>query len=378
MMIVRHANLQDLDAIFALIEQVDSGMTSLPKDRDVLKKRLQRIEDTLHNRIQREDHSYFFVLEELSDDLIESDELDLIKDGKDGKTMPKSKLVGISAIEVAIGSSEPFYNFKITTQVHSSKELDVYRKFDVLILSNDYTGHSELCSLFVLPDYRCGYNGKLISKARMMFMAAFPESFEPLVIAEMRGYFDEQGRSPFWDGFGAKFFNVDFAIADYLTGIGNKAFVAQLMPRFPFYVEFLPKEAQQVIGKVHPNTEPALTLLRGEGLKFKNNIDIFDGGPKIEAYVQDLRAVRDSQRLSLCHQQSAQQKQTQSLPASVLPYLITNDRYHGFRALVEELTPEHIDLVNKSIALPVRTAKALQLQAGDGVRVIPLNPPINA
>ena len=35
---------------------------------------------------------------------------------------------------------------------------------DTLYLSNDLTGCSELCSLFLHPDYRQGNHGKLLSK----------------------------------------------------------------------------------------------------------------------------------------------------------------------------------------------------------------------
>lgn len=346
MILARHASLNDLDKIFELIQQVQSGMTSLPNDIDVLKKRLQRSEDTLHNCIDRQQHGYFFVLEDTV----------------------KQKIIGISAIEVMVGENEPFYNFKITTQVHSSSELNVYRKFDVLILTNDYTGHSELCSLFLAPDARVGNNGKLISKSRMLFMAAFPECFEPIVIAEMRGYFDENGMSPFWKGFGSHFFNVDFAKADYLTGIGNKTFIAQLMPRFPFYVDFLPHEAQQAIGKVHADTEPALNMLQSEGLKYKNHVDIFDAGPNLEAFVQDLRAVRESQRMQT---KIRSQPPTQTEKIS---YLVSNDRYHGYRAVVVDLTSDEIDLNQMQVHLSQEICDALQIQADDFVRILTLNP----
>ncbi|MFN3589050.1 MAG: arginine N-succinyltransferase, partial [Spirosomataceae bacterium] len=50
----------------------------------------------------------------------------------------------------------------------------------------------------------------------------------------------------------------DFPTADYLTGIGQKVFIAELMPKYPIYVSLLSKEAQAVIGKVHEKTRPAL------------------------------------------------------------------------------------------------------------------------
>ena len=84
-------------------------------------------------------------------------------------------------------------------------------------------------------------------------MAQHPERFANKVIAEMRGVADEQGRSPFWEALGRHFFTVDFAQADHLTGVGDKSVVAELMPKYPVYVDLLPAEARAVIGQVHEN-----------------------------------------------------------------------------------------------------------------------------
>lgn len=50
------------------------------------------------------------------------------------------------------------------------------------------------------------------------------------------------------------------------------------MPKHPLYIDFLSPEAQAVIGKVHPQTAPARTVLEKEGFRYLNYIDIFDGG----------------------------------------------------------------------------------------------------
>ncbi len=50
-------------------------------------------------------------------------------------------------------------------------------------------------------------------------------------------------------------------VIDYLSGIGQKVFIAELMPRFPVYVDLLPKDAQEVIGKMHPHTLPKKSKL---------------------------------------------------------------------------------------------------------------------
>ena len=46
------------------------------------------------------------------------------------------------------------------------------------------------------------------------------------------------------------------------------------MPRFPVYVDLLPKAAQEVIGKMHPHTLPAYHVLESEGLRYQGYVDI--------------------------------------------------------------------------------------------------------
>lgn len=122
--------------------------------------------------------------------------------------------------------------------VHASKELNVYNALPTLFLSNDHTGSSELCTLFLDPKWRKEGNGYLLSKSRFLFMAAFRERFNEKVVAEMRGVIDEHGYSPFWESLGKRFFAMEFSRADYLCGTGQKAFIAALMPKHPLYIDF--------------------------------------------------------------------------------------------------------------------------------------------
>ncbi len=86
-------------------------------------------------------------------------------------------VVGISAIEAAVGLAEPWYNYHVGTQVHASRELGVYTRAPTLFLTNDHTGNSELCSLFLDARYRHGRNGPLLAKARLLFIAEFADRF---------------------------------------------------------------------------------------------------------------------------------------------------------------------------------------------------------
>jgi arginine N-succinyltransferase len=269
-------------------------------------------------------------------------------------------VVGVSAIEVAVGLSEPWYSFRVGTQVHASKQLNVYKSVPTLFLSNDHTGHSELCTLFLDPDYRHGESGKLLSKVRFLFMAAFREHFARKVIAEMRGFSDAHGRSPFWESVGRHFFSIEFAQADYLSGTGQKAFIAELMPKHPLYVDFLAADAQQVIGEVHPDTAPARRLLEEEGLRYQGYVDIFDGGPTLEAEIDEIRAVKRSQRVQVLLDDSP-------INPHAPAYLVANDHYRDYRALLV-----HAELHHGCLQINAATAAALGVEAGSLVRIITL------
>jgi len=71
--------------------------------------------------------------------------------------------------------------------------------------------------------------------------------------------------------------------ADYLSAIGNKQFISDLMPKYPIYVPLLPEPAREVIGQVHKATLPAYNMLKLEGFQDSGYVDIFDAGPTVEA-----------------------------------------------------------------------------------------------
>jgi arginine N-succinyltransferase len=109
----------------------------------------------------------------------------------------------------------------------------------------------------------------------------------------MRGMVNDSGHSPFWDAVGKNFFKIDFPTADYLS-VKNKRFIEELMPKYPIIANLLPEDAQYVIGKVHPNTEPAKRILEQEGFRFSGLVGIFEPGPVLIAEVDNIRAIKES------------------------------------------------------------------------------------
>ena len=201
------------------------------------------------------------------------------------------RVVGTCGLVTAVGLRQAWYSYRVGLAVHASQELGVFTQTQTLFLTNDHTGHSELCSLFLDPDYRRDRNGNLLSKSRFLFLAQHRQRFSKKLIAELRGLSDDDGQSPFWESLGRRFFSMEFSQADYLTGIGKKSFVAELMPKHPLYTSFLTPDAQAAIGQTHPLTIPARRMLEDEGFRYEGYVDIFDAGPTVECDVADVGAV---------------------------------------------------------------------------------------
>ncbi|MFT5706253.1 MAG: arginine N-succinyltransferase, partial [Oceanospirillaceae bacterium] len=271
-------------------------------------------------------------------------------------------IAGICAIEAAVGLSEPWYNYRIGTLVHASKELSVYNQMQTLTISNDHTGYSELCTLFLHPDYRHSKNGHLLSKSRLMFIAEFPQLFNQKLVAEMRGYSDSNGISPFWEGLGKHFFSIDFTTADKMSSV-DKAFIAELMPKYTLYSQLLPKSARDVIAHTHENTIPARKLLEREGMRFAGYIDIFDAGPTLEANVEDIRAIKDSRYVKV----KIAENDDNSCADDTL-FLISSLEFESFRCIMSAVQ----EMTNNLITISPATAQALNISNGSTVRIVPL------
>ena len=335
-MIVRPVRSADLPALIDLARSTGAGLTTLPANEERLAHRVGWAEKTFRGEAERADADYLFVLED-----------------------DAGKVVGISAVAGAVGLREPWYNYRVGLTVSGSQELNIHRQVPTLFMANDLTGNSELCSLFLHADHRSGLNGRLLSKARFLFIAEFRELFGDKIIAEMRGVSDERGRSPFWESLGRHFFKMEFSQADYLTGVGNKAFIAELMPKFPLYTCFLSEDARAVIGRVHPDTEPALAMLKSEGFSYQGYVDIFDAGPAIEAQTSKIRAVQNSQNLVLAIGTPGDDAE---------PFLVHNRKRQDCR-----ITAAPARMAAGTLVVDPLTAKRLRLSAGDQVRAVPLS-----
>lgn len=337
MNLIRPIRTSDFTALYEIAEESGVGFTSLPVNDNLLAKKITRSEASFTKEVSSpKNESYLFVMQDSTTEAV----------------------VGTCGIEACVGIEDAFYHYHLGKVVHASRELNIHNTVEILTVCNDYSGISEICTLFLREPARQPNMGRFLSKVRFLFMAEHQHRFTDRIIAEMRGVSDENGRSPFWEWLEKHFFSMDFPTVDYLTGIGNKVFIAELMPKYPIYVNLLSQAAQAAIGKVHDKTKPALALLEKEGFKCRGYVDIFDAGPTIEAEVDTLKTVRESIRKP-------------ALIATINPqaplHIIINTQVADFRAVLQpvEITDHHI-LISRE------TAKALHVHNSDMIRIAPL------
>ncbi len=337
MMFVRPVKKEDLEPLLRLSKEAGVGLTTLPPNQAALRKKIDWSLRSFLAKLQGPENEYYlFVLE-------------------DSNT---SRIVGVTGIISSVGVSQPFYTFRLSTSVLHSNRHQIHSRYRMLNLVNDFTGVSEICTLYLSPEYRQSNNGKLLSRCRFLFFAQFPERIADIVIAEMRGQQDKEGRSPFWQNLGMRFFKMDFSKADYLSAMEDD-FITDLMPRQPFYEEMLPEEAQKVIGQVHKNTMPALKMLEKEGFSHDGYVDIFDAGPTVNCHTKNIHSVRNSITRTV----------RSGVPGKgAVEGILCNQSLKTFRSVVSP-----VGFPSKSqITLPAKALKSLNLQEGDSLRFIPL------
>ncbi|MCU7645798.1 arginine N-succinyltransferase [Pseudomonas piscis] len=334
-MIVRPIRVSDLPALLRLLGGSQRELDNLSTDPERLDHRVRWAQRTFAGQVERADADYLFVLED-----------------------DEQQVIGICGLSGAIGLREPCYNYRLGVTRGSAPGLGIEKQIPTLFLSNDMAGQSQLCSLFLRHDLRQGYTGRLLSTARLLFVAEYPEMFGDKLVVELRGQVDNQGCSPFWDSLGRHFFKMDFQQANRLSSHGGKSSIAELMPRQPLYTCLLSPQAQAAIGQAHASTEQAVGILRDEGFSHQGCIDVFDGGPLIEAEVAKIRSVRESQVLPLLVGSPDEQAPM---------WLIHNRRLESCR-----ITAAPGRLVAGCLLVDRQTTKRLQLQPGDSVRAVPL------
>jgi arginine N-succinyltransferase len=275
---IRPARNDDFQALYEMAKLTGGGFTNLPADRGALVEKLIRSEKGFSAEITEPgEELYVFMLE----------------NAETGQIRGTCQIFGM------VGVDAPFYSYRISTLTQTSKALGQTFRNEMVTLTTDLEGSSEVGGLFLHPGERAGGLGMLLARSRYLFIKLHRERFAKRVIAELRGVIDEKGGSPFWDAIAGRFFGMTFQEADEFNGAHGTQFIADLMPKTPIYTAMLPETARAVMGVPHPSGRAAMKMLEREGFNFECYVDIFDGGPTMTAAVDQVRTVRESRELVL-------------------------------------------------------------------------------
>lgn len=337
-MLIRPITLRDLDPLYQIAVESGPGFTSLMPDRDALAQKIEHSMKSFERRVDNPtNEQYLFVLEDEH----------------------SHEIMGTTGIQASVGLDRPLHHFK---RDRTTGPAGLVR--ETLTRCEHYAGCTEICSLYLRPDYRQANAGKLLSKVRFLFMAMHPERFANTVIAEMRGVSDTHGHSPFWNWLRHQVVDLDFSTVTQLSAQSDARFLEQLVPPGPFDIADMTIEAQAVIGQVHPDTRPALHLLKQEGFRHRGLVDLFDAGPTIECARDAITSVRNSGLYRGLY------GGTRITAHTGFPLIVANGQCSGFRAtIIDSLS---VGDEPEQIPLPTGIQRKLGLNGGDPVWALPL------
>lgn len=328
--VIRAAGPDDFEGFLRLREIAGAGFTSLMLDDAAMKAKLELSAASFASpATQAGSERYFLALEHIE----------------------TGAIAGCCGVKATIGETPPFFNFRMITEAQFSAVVN--RRFDmrVLIGVNDFTGCSEVGSLFVRPEHRAAGVGRMVAQSRYMLMAAAPHRFREQVVSELRGVVSPDGVSPFWEALGRHFFRMDFAEADKLSATTDNQFILDLTPQHPIYVDLLPEEARAVIGQCHKDGAGARRLLEWEGFSFSNVIDIFDGGPLMSVKRDHIRTLREARTMRL---------EIMASMAAPNRALVAVNAINGYRCI-----STHVAAQGESAGISAAALAALNLESGE-------------
>ncbi len=334
-LVIRPSRLDDFDALMELAELSGPGFTSLPVNEALLRERLEHSGKAFRGDLAAPQYGKYLMM------------LEHVESGE---------VAGCSAVKAGVGLDCPFFNYRIITLAQASQAADRRFDMDALVLTNEFVGFTEVGTLFLKESHRGGGAGRLLAQSRYLLMAAAPDRFGDQVLAELRGVVDDTGRAPFWDCLGAHFFRMSFSEADFLSAITDNQFILDLMPKYPIYVDLLPPEGREVIGRVHSAGVGALKLLEWEGFTFERVVDIFDGGPLVTVPRRVIRTIRESRVVRLLAGETG---------GEGARALVSSDRLADFRVVQAGLA----QLTDDSAVAAPEVFAALKARPGEVVRV---------
>jgi arginine N-succinyltransferase len=345
MYVVRPVEPADIDALETLLAAAMPGVHTLPRTRDKIEAFVERSVASFAAQVDfPSEESYLFVLQDLE----------------------RGELAGTAAIHASAGSNGTYFAFRNDVIQQVSRDLNISHSVHALTLCSELTAYSQLSGFTLRRREEAGCEAALLSRARLLYAMLAPHRFGERFFVPLAGVTDDAGQSPFWDALGRKFFKMDFLDAERtIGGARNRTLIVELMPHYPVYVPLLPGPAQAVMGQIHPNGELAFNLLTEEGFEADEYIDIFDGGPILQAHKKALRSFCGALSRRVATQEAGAAAND---PETLVNYAVASGE-RDFRAVVLPCAPTENAEV---LVLPAWAQKVLHVAPGDDVLCVRL------
>ncbi len=335
MFLVRPATLEDASTLLKLAKMVH--FINLPADPEIIRDKIVRSRKSFAGEpASPQEREFVFVLE----------------DTDTGNVIGTSSVIGCLS-----WPGHPHTFLQVRRRELYSTDLQTGQVHVTVQLCTDESGISEVGGLVVGPSYR-GHEQKLgmvLSLIRFHFIGRHREWFSHSILAEMMGPLTADSRNLFWESVGRRFINLSFAEADLFCQ-RSKEFITSLFPPGEIYVSLLPAVARHLIGKVGVETQPARRLLESLGFESKGHVDPFDGGPYLEAKLDDIELVRTTRTTTLA-------KSAGKFPLTGFVSVHRKANFRGVRTAYAD--------VGDAISVPDDVVKVLKVKLGDELAVTP-------
>jgi len=312
-------------------------LLNLPAQKRLIESKVERSIKSFAGELGKGEAEYLFVVEDIEADLVAGCSMILAKNGT---------------------QSSPNFSFKVLKKERFSRELGVGFIHQILRLSTNTDGPTEVGGLVVDRGYRRRPEkvGRLISLSRFVYIGMERARFEEDLHSEMAPPLTEEGRSEFWEALGRRFTGMPYQEADQISS-QNNGFIQSLFPEEDIYLALLDSKARLVLGRVAEETQAALHLLNRIGFKYKDEVDPFDGGPHLGCKASECSIIKGLDKYKLKKLKSGQ------FDHAGLIGLSRDGSYVG------SASPFRVE--GREIVLPEKTWVALNLSEGEEIYLSP-------
>lgn len=293
---IRPVRIADLEGIFNLSLLAGTGLTSLQPDIVFLEALIAKSEASFARPDQTKSQLFLLVME----------------------AFDTGEIVGCASIKTCVGTDD-FMCADFATEGGSPADAEN------LILKRTLEGFTEVGSLYLRADHRASGAGRFLARARYTLMATRQQLFGQPIVAQLRGWSDEEGRAPFYDEIWSGRLRMTYQQSDARLAREGAQFILDAFEGLEIDRRSLSVSAASAIARPHPTAAGALKLLEEEGFRQADLIDLADGGPIMIGQIGTLSSLQTARPVSLMNRHPAQPGRNG---------MLSNASFSGFRACV--------------------------------------------